>query len=249
MNKNTKNKTSNLDTLSLDVYNSKDFVKSYAERTYYNSHNALYERPATLSLIPDVMGKNVLDAGCGPGHYTDWLIHKGANVTAIDYSDEMLSVVREKSGDMARIFKMNLNFPLEELKDSEFDMVLCSMTIHYIRDWNNLFSEFNRVLKTDGVLILSTHHPFSDFNFNDDKGNYFETELINDEWPSYNIEMQYYRRPLSAIFNTLKNAEFSVDEVLEPQPVDECREKYPDAYQVLSTRPWFLCIKAIKKNK
>ncbi|WP_279387450.1 hypothetical protein [Rubrobacter taiwanensis] len=30
-----------------------------------------YERPATLSLLPDVAGKRVLDAGCGPGVYSE----------------------------------------------------------------------------------------------------------------------------------------------------------------------------------
>jgi hypothetical protein len=29
--------------------------------------NALYERPATLALLPDVGGRDILDAGCGPG--------------------------------------------------------------------------------------------------------------------------------------------------------------------------------------
>ena len=30
--------------------------------------NALYERPATLALLPTVAGKDVLDAGCGGRH-------------------------------------------------------------------------------------------------------------------------------------------------------------------------------------
>ena len=61
MSKNTKNKIPNLDTLSLEVYNDKEFAQSYSNKIEYNSHNALYERPATLSLLPEVAGKNVLD--------------------------------------------------------------------------------------------------------------------------------------------------------------------------------------------
>jgi ubiquinone/menaquinone biosynthesis C-methylase UbiE len=34
-------------------------------------HNAYYERPATLALLPNVKGMQVLDAGCGPGAYAD----------------------------------------------------------------------------------------------------------------------------------------------------------------------------------
>ncbi len=126
-------------------------------------------------------------------------------------------------------------------------MILCSMVIHYIKDWQVLFSEFNRVLKKDGLLVFSTHHPFSDFTNHKD-GNYFETELIKDEWSSYNITMSYYRRPLSDIFSVLKECDFRTEDVLEPQPLDECREKFPDAYKILSTKPWFICFKAIKEK-
>ena len=48
--------------------------------------NALYERPATLALLPDLAGKDVLDAGCGPGWYADWLARQGARVVAVDLS-------------------------------------------------------------------------------------------------------------------------------------------------------------------
>lgn len=233
--------------MSLDVYNDPEFVRSYSNRIEYNSHNALYERPATLSLLPDVKGLKILDAGCGPGNYAEWLDDKGASVTAVDYSDEMISFTKERLGNRAKVFKANLNSYLNYLIDEEFDLIICSMVIHYIKDWHVLFSEFSRVLKTGGILVFSTHHPYADFNIHRE-GNYFETELIKDEWPSYNIEMSYYRRPLSDIFRVLKECDFRIEEVLEPLPVEECREKFPDAYTTLSTMPWFICFKAIKEK-
>src|ERR1700750_2591737 len=39
--------------------------------------NALYERPATLALLPDVAGLDVLDAGCAAGWYADRLARGG----------------------------------------------------------------------------------------------------------------------------------------------------------------------------
>ncbi|MBK8551234.1 MAG: class I SAM-dependent methyltransferase [Ignavibacteria bacterium] len=225
MTKNTKNIIPNLDTLSLEVYNDKEFAQSYSNKIEYNSHNALYERPATLSLLPNVTGKKVLDAGCGPGKYSEWLVNKGADVTAIDYSDEMIKLAEEKVGISARVLKANLNLPLEQLKDEEFDVVISSMVIHYIKDWQLLFSEFNRVLKMNGVLVFSTDHPVAMCSLYPD-GNYFETELISEEWKSYGIEMSSYKRPLSEIFRTLKECDFRIDEVLEPMPVAECRENF-----------------------
>ncbi|MDQ3020391.1 MAG: methyltransferase domain-containing protein [Bacteroidota bacterium] len=247
MYKNTKNKIPNLDTLSLEVYNDKEFAQSYSNKIEYNSHNALYERPATLSLLPDVHGKKILDAGCGPGRYAEWLVDKGAFVTAIDYSDEMISLTKEKLGDKAKIVKANLNLPLDFLEDEEFDVIISSMVIHYIKDWQMLFSEFNRVLKREGVLIFSTDNPVLVYSIYPD-GNYFETELVKEKWTGYGIEMSFYKRPLSDIFRTLKECDFRFDEMLEPQPVEECKEKFPDAYETLSKKPWFLCFRVIKEK-
>jgi ubiquinone/menaquinone biosynthesis C-methylase UbiE len=247
LNKNTKNKISNLDNLALDVYNNKEFATSYSNKVEYNSHNALYERPATLSLLPEVKGKKVLDAGCGSGVYSEWLIDRGAIVTAIDYSDSMISFAKEKVGDRANIIKANLNSPLTFLKEDEFDLVVSSMVIHYIKDWRNLFSEFNRILKTNGVLVFSTGHPCMDF-YHFPEGNYFHTELVEEEWTAYNIKMKSYKRPLGEIFRVLKETDFRFDEMLEPQPLDECKDKFPDAFEILSKKPWFICFRAIKEK-
>ena len=247
MNKNSKNKLSNLDNLALDVYNNKEFAQSYANKIEYNSHNALYERPATLSLLTDVKGKKVFDAGCGPGAYTEWLLDRGAIVTSVDYSDEMISLTKEKVGNSAKIIKANLNAPLDFLSDEEFDIIVSSMVIHYIKDLQNLFSEFNRVLKKNGVLVFSTGHPAMDFILHPE-GVYFETELIKDNWTSYNIEMYSYRRSLSDIFRILKVTDFRIDELLEPLPLEECKEKFPDSYEVLSKKPWFIFFRVIKER-
>lgn len=247
MNKNTKNKFINLDNLALDVYGSAEFALSYANKIEYNSHNAMYERPATLSLISDVKGQKVLDAGCGPGIYSEWLLDKGAEVTAIDFSDEMIKLTKEKTNDKARVIKANLNSPLSFLNDGEFDLIISSMVLHYIKDWRNLFSEFNRVLKLNGILVFSTGHPCMDF-FLHPEGNYFDTELIEEEWPSYNIKMKSYKRPLGDIFKVLKETDFRFDEMLEPQPLNECKDKFPDAFETLSRKPWFICFRAIKES-
>jgi len=52
--------------IALDAYES--LAEAYAAVVKTKAHNAYYERPATLSLLPDVKNKRVLDAGCGPRH-------------------------------------------------------------------------------------------------------------------------------------------------------------------------------------
>lgn len=246
MNREKKSFPSEEDQLSHSVYNDREFAESYSNKIEYNSHNALYERPAVVSLIEDPSGKKILDAGCGPGVLSSVLVDKGASVTAVDYSSEMIRLTNERIENKARVLELNLNESLDVFNDGEFDIIVSSLTIHYLKDLRLFFSECNRVLKQDGYMVFSTHHPFMDFSFHSD-GNYFETELLTDDWPSYNIKMDFYRRSLSELFILIKESEFEIDELVEPLPVSECKEKFPDAYDILSRKPWFIIFK-IKKQ-
>jgi hypothetical protein len=67
-------------------------AESYAALVDTKPHNAYYERPVTLSLLPDVSGKRVLDAGCGPGVYAEWLVRQGAEVVAVDVNEKMVRI-------------------------------------------------------------------------------------------------------------------------------------------------------------
>ena len=49
--------------IALDPYET--LAEAYASVADTKPHNAYYERPATLSLLPDVNGKRVLDAAWG----------------------------------------------------------------------------------------------------------------------------------------------------------------------------------------
>jgi ubiquinone/menaquinone biosynthesis C-methylase UbiE len=60
--------------VALEAY--RVLAESYATRVDTKPHNAYYERPATLSLLPDVQGRRVLDVGCGPGVYAEWLVEQ-----------------------------------------------------------------------------------------------------------------------------------------------------------------------------
>ena len=58
--------------IALDAYET--LAEAYAAVVDTKPHNAYYERPATLSLLPEVRGKRVLDAGCGPAFIQNgWL--------------------------------------------------------------------------------------------------------------------------------------------------------------------------------
>ncbi|GMB01832.1 class I SAM-dependent methyltransferase [Pelosinus sp. IPA-1] len=239
--------TVNKNSISYDSYET--MAEYYFECVDTKPFNAYYERPATLSLLPDVAGKKVLDAGCAAGWYSNWLLTKGANVTAIDFSPKMIEMTKKRVGDKADIIRADLNEPLNFIKDKTIDIILSSLTLHYVRDWNLVMAEFNRVLKPLGSLILSVHHPFMDFTYFN-RENYFLTEIIEDEWETNKgkVKVQFYRRPLSKIVSPVLDAGFIIEKLIEPMPTEKFKELHPKAYEKLTQKPQFLFLRA-KKSK
>ncbi len=208
-------------------------------------HNAYYERPATLSLLPEVDGRRVLDAGCGPGVYTEWLLDHGAEVVGLDASPKMIRLAKERIGDRAEILQADLGRPLDFLADCSFDLVLSALTLDYVRDWERLFGELHRLLRPAGRLVFSVGHPYSDWVLSDTE-RYFERELIEYEWKGFGapIRVPCYRRPLEMLINPLLAAGFALEHLVEPQPTPEFESAAPEDYARLCRRPGFLCIRA-----
>ncbi len=221
--------------MNLDIYNNPDFVKKYFENIKNIDNKNFYDRLAVISLLPSIKNKKILDAGCGPGIYSEWLVSKGAEVTAIDFSAEMLKIINKKLGKKIRLFQADLNERISFLENNEFDLILSTMILQHIKDWSEPFSEFNRILKPGGEFIFSTIHPFADIT---DSTNYFEIEKVIEDWYDYGIALSSYRRPLEYIFRIIKNSGFSIIEMIEPKP-----ENLDDSF---STTPWFICFKLKK---
>ncbi|SET18438.1 Methyltransferase domain-containing protein [Oceanobacillus limi] len=207
-------------------------------------YNSEYERPAMMAHIPsDLSNKSVLDAGCAAGWYTEQLLQRGANVVATDISPKMIESTRRRVGSTAELICLDLedNIPFA---DRTFDFIISSLTLHYLKEWDHTFREFQRILKPGGIILFSIHHPFSDIELLSN-GSYFSTDLILDTWnkEGKSYEVPFYRRPLQQILNkTLQY--FSIRKVIEPQPTIQFKRNYPDKYEKLQRKPQFLMIKA-----
>ncbi len=67
-------------------------TEKYNELIKHKPHNAYYDRPNTLKLIPNVKGKSMLDAACRPGKYAEILLAQGVMVTGFDISPKMVKL-------------------------------------------------------------------------------------------------------------------------------------------------------------
>lgn len=221
-------------------------AKVYSETVDTKPIHIYYERPHTWSLLPNTLQHSlILDLGCGSGWYAEQLTLAGAKVTAIDSSSTMVELTKKRLKGEGRIFVANLEEPLNSLETNSFDIVLAPLVIHYINNWTLLFAEIARVLKAGGLFIFSTHQPHTAYqNFN--LKNYYETTLITDYWHGIKSEVKYYHHSLHELFTHLANHGFIIERILEPTPLPELKQADPTMYEKISTKPWFLFIRAKK---
>lgn len=212
-----------------------------------NAYNALYERPATIALLPPVAGRDVLDAGCGSGPLSAWLAGQGGRVAGIDASPRMIELARARALPGASFAVADLGAPLP-FRDGAFDVVVASLVLHYLHDWVAPLRELRRVLRPGGALVCSTHHPASDVELSA-TGDYFATELLHDRWEKggEQFDVQFWRRPLSAMFAAFAEAGWQVERLEEPLPLERCREVDPAAWARLTTRPAFLFFRLLPR--
>jgi SAM-dependent methyltransferase/predicted kinase/GNAT superfamily N-acetyltransferase len=206
--------------------------------------NSLYERPTMLALLPEVDTKDVLDAGCGPGWYSDWLTRHGARVVAIDRSSRMVALAVQRLAGRARVLQGDVTDLRGVLEDCSFDLILSSLVLHYVTDLATTFSEWARLLRPRGALVFSTHHPVHQPSIVDP--GYLKAELIEEEWAWLGEKMRYYRRPLRDLIDPLTAAGFVIERMCEPSPSDTLKVKDPRGYERLSRVPAFLFVRARK---
>jgi len=225
------------------LYDDPELAEAYARVSAANVCNAAYERPAVRAVLGDVRGLDVLDAGAAAGEHSAWLVANGARVVALDASETMVRLAQRRLGDTARVIVADLAEPLP-LTDRTSDLVLSSLTLHYVADWLAPLREFARVLRPGGRLVLSTHHPSAMLEPDED---YFAVRPVDDAFSDYAAEkvaVRYYHRPLEKIVDDVVAAGFVVRALREPRPTAEAERLDPELAQKLRTRPWFLIVDA-----
>lgn len=164
----------------------------------------------------------VLDLGCGNGRLLDTLGDKKIDYIGIDTSSSIIEKAQANRpdakfqlGDMA-----NLDFP-----NKNFDIVFSIASFHHIPDKKlrqDVIIDINRVLRTDGLLILMVWNLFqwkyikafigSIFSFIIHLGLKYSWNDLWIKWGDYPIKRYYHAFLPSELLNLFKNNKWGVEE-------------------------------------
>lgn len=98
--------------------------------------------------------RHVLDVGCGPGFFSVLLARLGYEVTAVDYTENMLAEARKNAAhygvdiDFRRMDAQKLDF-----EDGIFDLVISRNVLWNLEQPEQAYREWLRVLKPNGTLM------------------------------------------------------------------------------------------------
>lgn len=116
----------------------------YTENQEKSAFVALNKR-MVAERFPELLGKIVLDLGCGYGVYTDYFAGVGATATGCDGSAEMLRLARSRY-PLLQFHQADLLQPLP-YEDAAFDLVFCNQVLMDIDPIEPLLKEVARITK------------------------------------------------------------------------------------------------------
>lgn len=153
-------------------------------------------------------GKVVLDIACGEGYGSNLIAKSADQVVGVDISRDAVDHAKEK------YTKSNLKFiegsvfeiPVES---NLFDVVISFETIEHVSDHLKMMREIKRVLKPDGILVISTPERMEYSNKNRFNNQFHEKELSESEFinliiSQFSFFQLGYQKFLSGSFIQLK---------------------------------------------
>lgn len=120
--------------------------------------------PSLVALLAPQPGQRILDIACGNGLTSRRLAALGANVTAFDFSANLIEKARARSSNLPSLISYYVIDATDEqqllsLGQESYDSALSNMALFDMADIETLFRTLPRLLKPTGTFVFSLMHP------------------------------------------------------------------------------------------
>jgi 2-polyprenyl-3-methyl-5-hydroxy-6-metoxy-1,4-benzoquinol methylase len=217
-----------------------------------NRFHRLLVAPAVERLLEVRPDERVLDIACGNGVVSRRLAQLGAQVLALDFSEELLGRARARTTEHAARIDYQLVDATDEgqmiaLGEGQFDAAVCTQALMDLPVIEPLLAALGRLLRPGGRLVFSIGHPC--FNSVGSQKVAVAGEQDGEVATGYAVQVSqyirpsmeeqgvgivgepaphpYFHRPLSVLFNACFRAGFVLDGMEEPvYPVEVSGERW-----------------------
>ena len=194
-----------------------DKIGEYYQATDYISHtnksnnliNTIYKvaRNFTLSQKTKLIGKlhnpgNILDYGCGTGHFLTAAKAKGWEVSGIEPDDGARAIAEEQLGSGI----VNALSKLPEEK--RFDIITLWHVLEHVIDLNETIDQLKSILNPGGAMIVAVpNHTAKD------------ATIYQNDWAAYDVPRHLYHFDQDSMAKLMKKHQLKIKEVL-PMKLD-----------------------------
>jgi len=198
-------------------------VKYHQNRS--KAPNDYTELPKIIELAGNVKSKKVLDLGCGTGKHAKEYLKKGAILTGVDVSEKMIELAKKSCKNQGEF--LLADFEKIKFEKESFDLINASFSLHYSKNLNHLFKQFNSWLKPNGRVIFSISHPMQyylkikDFDFSKSKKYWFRLN-------TYDVEVFNYYHPIGKYCESFISNGFQLNTFVETIWTEK-KHKIPNA--------------------
>ncbi len=186
----------------------------------------------------DLIGKKVLDLGCGDGIDVEHYRRSGAEVIGIDPSESLLAIAKQKYPESHYINSLGESMPFN---DNYFDAVYSKYAFMTSKNMEPIFEEVYRTLKPGGEFIYLVTHPLRQFiERRENKTDYFKQKVVDSIILDGTVKLKEPTHTLNEYFNKKFFERFDILDFRESW--DPAAEKIGD-----NTYPSYFIVKARKR--
>ncbi len=210
-------------------------AQAWIDTVHNDTNRTLVLDAPMLVECGEVVGKQVLDVGCGEGRFCRMLSERGAQVTGIDPTSSLIEEARRKDSRSEYRIASGESLPFT---DASFDLVVNYLVLIDILDFRSAIAEMARVTKPGGKLVVANLQSFAttrelpwvrDANRNKlhfAVDNYNREVGMDVAWNG--ISIVNYHRPLAAYLNCFIANGLILAKFQEPVPTDEAIASAPN---------------------
>lgn len=143
--------------------------------------------------------KRIIDLGAGTGLLTHFWYQQypNAEYVLVDIADEMLNIARKRFDGIGNVSYQVMNY-MDQLPDSDFDVVISALSIHHLEDSNKkiLVSQIYDSLPDGGLFVNYDQFCAGQPQLNQWYDSYWENHLSDSGLTDRDIELWKERRKL-----------------------------------------------------
>ena len=194
-----------------------------------------------LRILGDVVGKDILELGCGAAQWSIALAKLGARPVGIDLSERQLDHARRLMAEAGVDFRLiRASAEAVPLPDASFDIVFCDHGAMTFADPYRTVPEAARLLRSAGLFAFSHHTPIEAIAGPLDADRVGE-RLVVDYFGMHALddgETTTFQLPYGEWIRLFRANGLMVEDLIEPRPAEDAVSSYRDADELAWSRRW-----------